>query len=307
MPWFYVDDGFSDSKPVLNLPERHRLACIGLWTLAGSWSAKEELDGFVPDSKLRQLGAKPRLVDALCEPGPLSAPLWTRVEGGIRFNSWEKWQKTRAELAEKRRKDAERQRAHRSRKNKGRNAVTSTDVDVSRRDTDVTNGGVTHALVTRDPHARAHRPDPTRPINGVNSLDHSSALNVGGERASETPAAPAETVAAGDPDTVLPRASRLVSTLVPLTIPAPVRTQLRLQASQLMHRDGLDADTVAEALRRWTVRPEAGPGLLPHLAADVVRERQAPAGSSKLRAYVDLAARMRAEENQPDPEPEVVE
>jgi hypothetical protein len=40
VPWFYVDDGFSDSKPVLNMPDRHRLAACGLWVLAGSWSAK---------------------------------------------------------------------------------------------------------------------------------------------------------------------------------------------------------------------------------------------------------------------------
>src|ERR1700742_1294424 len=68
MPWFYVDDGFSDSKPVLNMPDRHRLAACGLWVLAGSWSAKEELDGFVPNSKLRQLGVRPPILAALTEP-----------------------------------------------------------------------------------------------------------------------------------------------------------------------------------------------------------------------------------------------
>ena len=29
MPWFYVDDGFSDSKPVMDMPARHRLAACG--------------------------------------------------------------------------------------------------------------------------------------------------------------------------------------------------------------------------------------------------------------------------------------
>ena len=28
MPWFYVDDGFSDSKPVMDIPDRHRLAVL---------------------------------------------------------------------------------------------------------------------------------------------------------------------------------------------------------------------------------------------------------------------------------------
>lgn len=190
MPWFYVDDGFSDSKPVLNMPDRHRLAACGLWVLAGSWSAKEELDGFVPTSKLRQLGARPTIIAALTDPGRMSAPLCDRVDGGIQFNSWEKWQKTRAELHEKRLEDAARQRAWREQhpdgkkpqKLKGRNAVTSTDPEKSQRDTAVTNAvtnnvtnAVTNTRVTTDAsRARARRPDPTRP-------DPSSNEDFGGE------------------------------------------------------------------------------------------------------------------------------
>lgn len=179
MPWFYVDDGFSDSKPVLNMPDRYRLAACGLWTLAGSWSAKEELDGFVPKSKLRQLGARAPIIAALTDSGPMSAPLCTQVEGGIQFNSWSKWQKTRAELIEKRREDADRQRAWRDanpenksvRKTKGRNAVTSSNAEVSQRDKHVTNNvtnnvtnSVSHSGVTTDAsRARTRGPDPTRP------------------------------------------------------------------------------------------------------------------------------------------------
>lgn len=190
MPWFYVDDGFSDAKPVLNMPDRYRLAACGLWVLAGSWSAKEELDGFVPNSKLRQLGARPPIIAALTDAGPMSAPLCTQVPGGIQFNSWEKWQPTKAELEaerieneRKRQADAERKRAERAAKNdqtpersrrrrKGRNAVTSANTA----DTTTTepvasepcpNGHNTD--VQRDSRARAGarldptRPDPTRP------------------------------------------------------------------------------------------------------------------------------------------------
>ena len=126
IPWFYVDDGFSDSKPVLNMPSRYGLSACGLWVLAGSWSAKEETDGFVPDVQLHKLGAKPQIVAALTDSGPLSAPLCTQVDGGMQFNSWSKWQKTRAELQEKRKADAERQQKSRAAKRKGRNAVSST-------------------------------------------------------------------------------------------------------------------------------------------------------------------------------------
>lgn len=186
MPWFYVDDGFSDSKPVLNMPDRYRLAACGLWTLAGSWSAKEELDGFVPDSKLRQLGARPPIIAALTDSGPMSAPLCTEVDGGLQFNSWEKWQPTRAELVaerieneRKREADAERKRAERAAKNdqnpdrprrrrKGRNTVISTNpTDENLPSSQCPNGQT--ADIQRDSRAHAGarldptRPDPTRP------------------------------------------------------------------------------------------------------------------------------------------------
>ncbi len=189
MPWFYVDDGFSDSKPVMNMPDRHRLAACGLWVLAGSWSAKEELDGFVPDSKLRQLGSRAPVLAALTDSGPMSAPLCARIAGGIQFNSWEKWQPTKAELdaerienARKREADAERKRAERAAKNdgspelvrrrrKGRNTVTSSNAASrpsddgaepvscpTRQVTDVQRDSRAGAGARLDPT----RPDPTR-------------------------------------------------------------------------------------------------------------------------------------------------
>ncbi|OYN76826.1 hypothetical protein CG716_20140, partial [Mycolicibacterium sphagni] len=204
MPWFYVDDGFSDSKPVMNMPDRYRLAACGLWVLAGSWSAKEELDGFVPTSKLKQLGARPPIIAALTDAGPMSAPLCTEVPGGLQFNSWEKWQPTKAELdaerienERKREADAERKRIERAEKNgeipprprrrrKGRTAVTSEDIaksaigDRSLSETRP-NGQTTDVQCDSRAYAGARldptRPDPTRPSSlvtkegGVTSAD----------------------------------------------------------------------------------------------------------------------------------------
>lgn len=303
MPWFYVDDGFSDSKPVLNMPDRYRLAACGLWVLGGSWSAKEELDGFVPDSKLRQLGVRPPILAALTEPGPMSSPLCERVEGGIQFNSWGKWQKTRAELNAKRREDAERQRLWReanpdakpTRKPKGRNAVSSTNDDASQCDTPVTDSvtntvtddGVTDVSRCDPTRAQARGPDPTRPDPYYYSSNEEHSPNVGGDERGLT-------------EPIEPSASRLVATLIPDTIPAAVRTGLRIRASELMRGDGLDSDTVAETLRRWLVKPGAGVGLLASIASDVVRERAAPASNgrapNKLRALAGLAAEVRANE-----------
>ncbi|OCB56160.1 hypothetical protein A5722_14790 [Mycobacterium vulneris] len=43
--------------------------------------------------------------------------------------------------------------------------------------------------------------------------------------------------------------------------------------------DGMPAEVVAESLRRWAAKPGSGTGLLPHIAADVVREQTALAQS----------------------------
>lgn len=194
IPWFYVDDGFADSKPVVNLPDHLvkvplRLAACGLWVLAGSWSAKEELDGFVPPSKLRQLGATPTIIRALTEPGPLNAPLcstepdpwWTQEwaqdqaqiraqigsrsgpnRGPIWVRNWPKWQKTRAEQVAKRKADAEKKRDKRNgQKIKGRNAVPSINAEMSLGD----NSGDIAGDDTRD------EPGDTRPPVNKLGLD----------------------------------------------------------------------------------------------------------------------------------------
>lgn len=191
MPWFYVDDAFADSKPVMRLDQSFRNAAIGLWVRCGAWSAKEETDGHVPLDVVRQFDGTPRLIRALCN----IAELWTetcpnsdqisvenRTQSAnnpreILFNNWAKWQKTHAELAAKRRSDAERQKAYRR---KGRNAVTSEYEEMSRCDYHVTNDerhavtnervtpavtrNVTHNVTRESSRARARRPDPTRPL-----------------------------------------------------------------------------------------------------------------------------------------------
>ena len=91
-------------------------------------------------------------------------------------------------------------------------------------------------------------------------------------------------------------ASKLVSTLVPANFPAAFTTALRLQASQLIRGDGIASEVVAEAIRRLLARPDAGVGLLPHLAADVLREGAAPAPRSKQRDWAELLAEERAAE-----------
>lgn len=133
MAWFYVDDGFSDSKPIMNLPTAPvrvpmRIAVAGAWVLAGSWSAKEETDGYIPHAKLKSLLVPRSVVAAMCEPGPLDASLCCPESAGILVKNWAKWQQTKAENQARRKRDALKKRNQRRR---GRNFVTGIDDQMS--------------------------------------------------------------------------------------------------------------------------------------------------------------------------------
>jgi hypothetical protein len=139
--WFKVDDGFYSSQKVLSIPRTHRLAAVGLWTMAGNWSGRELSDGVVPAFVLDELGATPRLRQALVE-----ARLWLdHPEGGIEFKNWEDFQPTREQVEADREKTRERQRRHREKK----------------RDEHVSNDDVTRDEPVS--HDAPTRPDPTRP------------------------------------------------------------------------------------------------------------------------------------------------
>lgn len=317
MPWFYVDDGFSDSKPVLNMPDRHRLAACGLWVLAGSWSAKEELDGFVPDSKLRQLGARPTLLAALTEKGPMSAPLCERTSRGIQFNSWEKWQKTREELAEKRREDAERQRAWReahpeakvSRKPKGRGATTSSNTDTSQRDTTVTNGvtapiaePIPGGVSQRDLARTGARPDPTRPDPTIKKLsghlrDDDQVSNAHDDPPPpEPPFDPGAQPSNGDVVHHAPqhvdnpaRPTKPHPTYAAVTVvrqelgnagyPRDTINQLAIYVSKLA-REGQPDELIRRSLHAWDRCENAIPAWLPNILGDLVKATRAIPGTN---------------------------
>ena len=108
--WFKVDDRLHSSRKVLSLPRSVRLSAIGLWALAGSWSAHEELDGYIPGYMVAELGGTPHLVAALTKAG-----LWEEAEGGSKFSKWNEYQPVRADLELARAKETERKRLYRSR------------------------------------------------------------------------------------------------------------------------------------------------------------------------------------------------
>ena len=83
MPWYLTDDGFSTYAKVMAIPRRHRCAAVGLHRMAGSWSAKELTDGFIPAHMISEFAGSKGMVDQLVDAG-----LWERVPGGYQDVDW---------------------------------------------------------------------------------------------------------------------------------------------------------------------------------------------------------------------------
>lgn len=107
MPWFRVDDGFCMHAKVVQAGN----SAIGLWVRAGSWSAQQLTDGFVPDAMIPALGAVLDDAQRLVDVG-----LWETVDGGYRFWQWTERQPTRAQVEAER--ESARARMRRSRQAK---------------------------------------------------------------------------------------------------------------------------------------------------------------------------------------------
>ena len=96
MAWFKVDDGFHHSAKVLSIPRSVRAEALGAWVIAGTWSADNMTDGFVPQSVLLDWPISNDAIQALSDAG-----LWLIEDGGIRFHDWCEYQPTREQLQAK--------------------------------------------------------------------------------------------------------------------------------------------------------------------------------------------------------------
>lgn len=108
MTWFKVDDALHSHPKVMAAP----LAALGLWVVAGSWSAANLTDGFVAVQVLPRLHPDAvTLADEL-----VTAGLWKRAKGGYQFHDWANYQPSRDDVLEERRKWAEKKAKQRSAK-----------------------------------------------------------------------------------------------------------------------------------------------------------------------------------------------
>jgi hypothetical protein len=98
MPWGRIDDGFYD-HPKLDDLGRNRLACIGLYALALSWSNRYLTDGHIPDDRVKRLGGTPVLADALVRAG-----LWDKLVDGYRIHDFLDYNESADDVRERRRR-----------------------------------------------------------------------------------------------------------------------------------------------------------------------------------------------------------
>ena len=110
MSWFKVDDKLHDHKK----PIAAGKAAMGVWVLAGSWSADNLTDGFVPVRVITRWGT---VADAK---KLVAAGLWyaDEVDGqkGWRFHDWGDFQPTRAQVMGERAKNAQKLATWRAKK-----------------------------------------------------------------------------------------------------------------------------------------------------------------------------------------------
>jgi len=110
MAWFKVDDKLHSHKK----SARAGVAAMGLWTLAGSWSADQLTDGFIPDYIAERLapGASEQLAKEL-----VAAGLWIDDvydgDTGWRFRDWTDYQPTREEAEARRERERDKKRNQR--------------------------------------------------------------------------------------------------------------------------------------------------------------------------------------------------
>lgn len=152
MTWFKVDDTLAFHPKVIEAGN----PAMGLWVRAGSWSAQQLTNGFIPDAIVSTLDGK-AAAKRLAAVG-----LWERVDGGWQFHNWLERQPAREDVEERREK--ERQKKQRQRLAGSKSSDRGEDGRfMSPRESPGDNDG--DAPGDSLGVSPATRPDPTRPMS----------------------------------------------------------------------------------------------------------------------------------------------
>lgn len=172
MAWFKVDDQLAFNAKIVAAGNE----AMGLWVRAGSWSAAQLTDGFVPEHMANAMagGSKPcgehcghgkQIANGMAKPcGAISlvnALLWDEVEGGYQFHDWLEFQPSGQEEKARRREISEKRKAAGQ---KGAAARWAKENDSKEHGKD--NGkNMANAFRDSGKTMAPTRPDPTRPIS----------------------------------------------------------------------------------------------------------------------------------------------
>ena len=103
MAWGLTDDKLHSHRKTLRIPRAKRCEAMGLWTLVNSWCNDHGTDGTVPRDIWDEFGTSLGTAELLVDAG-----FWEATEDGYQVVNWAEYNKTSAQLAEKKRAEAER-------------------------------------------------------------------------------------------------------------------------------------------------------------------------------------------------------
>lgn len=230
MPHFRVDDAL-DGHPKT---QRAGDEALGMWVRAGSWCMRYLTDGFVPDWWVKQQPKGTAKARKLVEVGLWHAGAEQDGEKGYRFHEFTGpgRQDSRETIEAEREKWRTKKRAKR-RESPGDSRVDSPQVSPG------------------DTPGESRFPTQPNPEENSGQLPE-SATDSNASSVSATPGAD------------------LVRSIVPNSLPAATRTELRLQANALLKQGHSQAD-VGASLQLWMEKTGVAPRLLPNLLADVMK------------------------------------
>lgn len=273
MPHFRVDDALHSHPKA----QRAGDEALGMWARAGSYCMAYLTDGFVPEWWVKQQPKGTAKAKKLVAVGLWNDGAERDGEKGYQFHEFlaagrqdsrEKVEADR-ELARKRKEKSRRESRVESRRDTPRDERVESRVESRRspsRDARVTQPNPTHEEIS------GHLPESATDSNGRGSV-------------AATPGAD------------------LVRRIIPNEIPDATRTALRHQASALIN-NGTPPDVAEQALRDWLAKTGVGPGILPSLAADVIKRRNhsSPAmngvtpGEAKVAGWANLGTQFPTQE-----------
>ncbi|QDM56073.1 hypothetical protein SEA_SLEEPYHEAD_58 [Rhodococcus phage Sleepyhead] len=232
---YYLDPKMADASAATERMFSRLLAYCG----------NAETEGFVPQNAHKLVGipnGNRSILDLISRKVLVPAEA-----GGYRFAAWDVWQKEGDKLVQRKRSDRERKRRQREREAKESRGQSR----------DVT------PPEERREEKRSTYVDLSATDSNASELEK-AAPQIDPEPVNERPSGPP----------VDPTGWALVRRVIPDVHPQSVRTSLAMHCGSMLKKGQPEQD-VTDALALWLTKPNLGPGVLPSLVSEVIKNRTA--------------------------------